>query len=347
MIGDTAMSYCRRGLLLGTIFLLLSSCAVTSGKGNDPEVKFHPGHYAAIGPLSELSEINFLDEPAIQGVNKRYFWRTIEPDKGAYDFKPIADDLEYLGGLGKRLVVFLMDKSFSEKSALPGYLSNYEFTSDWGGFSPVRWHPFYIERLLALGDALGDRFDSNPYFEGIAIQESSIGITEAGYKEFGYTPEKYRDALIASLLGLQSSLPKSHVFWYSNFLPGNSGYLRRIADAIEDTGVFMGGPDILPHRQGLLQVSYPMYEEYKHTITLFCSAQGDSYKHHRNDIDVDQQEPTPEEGFLTMEDIFLFARDSLHVRYIFWDYEYDITEPGQRTFDDAIAVIRKYPAFNQ
>ncbi len=89
-----------------------------------------------------------------------------------------------------------------------------------------------------------------------------------------------------------------------------------------------------------------MYEEYQDRLTLFCSAQSDSYKHHKNDTGVDEQEPVSEEGYLTMEEIFLFARDSLHVRYIFWDYEYEITEQGQWTFDDAIEVIRKYPTFN-
>jgi hypothetical protein len=47
-----------------------------------------------------------------------------------------------------------------------------------------------------------------------------------------------------------------------------------------------------------------------------------------------------------MDEIFLFARDSLHVRYLFWDYEYSVSNKGQRTYDDAIEVIRKYPTFN-
>ena len=334
-----------RRIVPAIAFLFIGSCSVFAG-GVRANGKFHPGHYAAIGPLTDIAEIRYLDEPAVQGVNKRYFWRTLEPEQGAYDFSSIEEDLEYLGARGKQLVVFLMDKSFSEKSALPGYLSAYETYSDWGGLTPVRWDPFFIERFLALGKALGERFDSHPAFEGIAVQESSIGITEEGYAKFGYTPEKYRDALIAMLTGLQAASPESHVFWYSNFLPGNSGYLRQIADAIVKSGVFMGGPDILPYREGLRGVSYPLYEDYRDKLVLFCSAQGDSYKHHKNDVDVDVQEPVPEEGYLSMEEIFLFARDSLHVRYLFCDVEYDVNEPGQRTFDDALQVIRKYPTFN-
>ncbi len=333
-------------LILAVVILLFSSYSENKNEVNKSERKFNPGHYVAVGPFFEMPEIKYLDEPAVQGVNKRYFWRTIEPEEGVYDFSSIENDLEYLKGQGKQLIVFLMDKSFSEKSAMPPYLSEYEFYSDWGGFSPVRWHPFVIERFLALGKALGEQFDAHPNFEGIAIQESSLEITEKGYKTFGYTADRYRDALIAILTDLQNVLPNSHVFWYSNFLPDNDGHMRQIADAIEEYGIFMGGPDVLPHRRYLSQVSYPMYEEYQDRLTLFCSAQGDSYKHHKNDIRVDQQEPIHEEGYLTMEEIFLFARDSLHVRYLFWDYEYESIEEGQRTYDDAIKVIRKYATFN-
>ena len=108
----------------------------------------------------------------------------------------------------------------------------------------------------------------------------------------------------------------------------------------------MGGPDILPYRRYLSLVSYPLYEEYRDKLVLFCSAQGDSYRHHKNDRSVDEIEPVHPEGFLSMEEIFLFARNRLHVRYIFWDYEYDLTEPNARTYDDALEVMRKFPEFN-
>jgi hypothetical protein len=166
-------------------------------------------------------------------------------------------------------------------------------------------------------------------------------IPEEGLIKYGYIPEKYRDALIAILTGFQDALPKSLVFRYSNFLPGKSDYLYWIADAIEDGGVFLGGPDILPYREGLRDTSYPVYEKYKDRLTLFCSAQGDSYKNQKNDTDVDDREPVPAEGFSTMEEKFLFARDLLNVSYLFWDCENETSETGQRTNDDAIAVIRK------
>ena len=89
-----------------------------------------------------------------------------------------------------------------------------------------------------------------------------------------------------------------------------------------------------------------MYEDYKDKLTLFCSAQDCAYKHHKNDIKNSDEEPIHEDGYLTMEDIFKFGRDSLHLKYIFWNYYYDGIEKGERSYDDAIKVIRKYPTFN-
>jgi hypothetical protein len=47
-----------------------------------------------------------------------------------------------------------------------------------------------------------------------------------------------------------------------------------------------------------------------------------------------------------MENIFLYGRDSMHINYLFWTYYYEGTEKGERSFDDAIEVIQKYPTFN-
>ena len=48
-----------------------------------------------------------------------------------------------------------------------------------------------------------------------------------------------------------------------------------------------------------------------------------------------------------MDDIFLYARDEMHVKYLFWNYYYEGVKKGERSFDDAIEVIRKYPTFNR
>lgn len=328
------------------LLLLTVAVSVNLYPSNRETKKSQSGHYVAVGPSFSLSEIKYLDDPAVQGVNKRYFWRTLEPEKGVYDFSSIEEDLNFLAAHHKQLVVFLSDRSFWIKGAMPSYLSDYEVEED-GGFNPVRWHPAVIEGLVALGKALGEKFDQHPNFEGVAIQESSLDLSEENFKRFDYSPEKYRDALITILTGLQCHLPQSHVFWYQNFMSGDDGHcLRQIADELTGSNVIMGGPDILPYNRYYHLVSYPMYEDYKDKIALFCSAQDDSYRHDKNDIRVSVKEPVHPDGYLSMEDIYLFARDSLHVSYLFWNYYYEGSEQGERSYDDAIRVIRKYPTFN-
>ena len=108
----------------------------------------------------------------------------------------------------------------------------------------------------------------------------------------------------------------------------------------------MGGPDILPYRRWLRH-TYKIYGDYKDQIKLFCSAQDDSYHHHKNDIRFSSKLPLHKEGYLSMEDIFLYARDEMYVQYLFWNYYYEGAEKGWRSFDDAIEVVQKYPTFNQ
>lgn len=326
----------------------VSSCNENWFEMNRGDMKFHPGHYVAVVSDFNISDIKFLDEPAIIGVNKRYRWRDLEPSKDTYDFSLIENDLKYLSDHNKQLVVFLIDRSFVKRGAMPDYLSKYEFETDTGGFIPLRWNSEVKERLIKLGEEIGKKFDSYPNFEGVALQESALDMTEKETKKYEYSISKYRNALIDIIISFQKSMPRSHVFWYGNFISGDdkkTTNLRKVMDSIVPYGVIWGGPDILPYHKSYNERSYPLFEEYEDRLTLFSSAQDDSYRHYRNDLNHEVKEPIDEGGYLTMEDIFLFARDKLHIRYLFWNYFYEAKE-GQRTYDDAVEVIKKYPSFN-
>ena len=331
---------------------LLFSCS-NDGKKVDLEVgiserKFNPGHYVAVGAGFNLTRIKYFDEPAVIGVNKRYNWRVLEPEKDEYDLSSIENDLKYCEKHNKHLVVFLIDRSFWIKGAMPAYLSEYELEADGGGFSPLRWYPEVKDRFIKLAAEIGNRYDNNPYFEGIALQESSLDLKEEDYKKYSYTVEKYCDAMIDILTNFQNAMPKSHIFWYGNFIPQDDGTsIRKIYDKMAPYGVYAGGPDILPYHKGYNRYSYPLFEEFKDKLIFFSSAQDDSYKTHKNDYSHEVEEEMPDEGYMSMEDVFLFGRDKLHLRYIFWNYFYEAEKEGQHTYEDAIKVIRKYPAFNE
>ena len=88
-----------------TIVLSFSSCQVNKNQTH-PESKYNPGHYVAVSPFFDLSEITYLGDTSLQGINKRYFWRTLEPQKDAYDLSFIEEDLEFCSKHDKQLVVF-------------------------------------------------------------------------------------------------------------------------------------------------------------------------------------------------------------------------------------------------
>ena len=114
--------------------------------------------------------------------------------------------------------------------------------------------------------------------------------------------------------------------------------------------VVMGGPDILPYRTALIN-SNRIYEQFQGRLKLFCSAQYDSYSHHKSDVSNKTkgqfhrgEKPIHPEGFVPMEQIFLYGRDQMHLNYIFWSY---ITsrpkaypgDPSAFVFEDALKTL--------
>lgn len=73
---------------------------------------------------------------------------------------------------------------------MPSYLKEYEMDYGSGGFCPIRWHPEVVSRTIALGKAISEKFDAHPNFEGLAIPETSLDLSDDDYLRFEYTPEK-------------------------------------------------------------------------------------------------------------------------------------------------------------
>lgn len=336
------------------------SLSFSTVAAEDAAVKYHPGHYIAFASGQNLAEIEAIAEEAIVGVNKRYTWAQLEPEKDKYDFSAIETDLAYLARLNKQLVLFLTDKTFSARDAnpLPEYARPYGIVNKTGGITSPKWAPEIIDREVALCEALSKAFDAHPNFEGIAYQESAPSVSYDKLREIGYTPERMRDGLIALLTRSSMAFPRSQVFWYQNFLPMNEAYLDDVAEACVPYRVVMGGPDILPYRDALIK-NYQLYKKYNGRLKLFCSAQNDSYRHHKDDRSNNGKEvyhkalkPIHPDGYATMEEIFRFGRDQLHLNYIFWSYRTyrDKPYPGdppQYVFEDALQVIRANPVFNR
>lgn len=321
--------------------ILLSLALAPIAHGQTTGRKYHPGQYIALlRDVSSQSVMSASLKPGVRGIQKRYTWRQLEPTRGNYDFSEIQSDLYWARAYGMQLVVFIEDKTFIAERPTPAYLDNYTIRNKQGGYTAQRWSPFVVDRMKALVQALGARFDANPAFEGVAFQETSHSLDAATMDAWGYTPEKYRDAYIQVLRSAGQSLPQSRVFWYMNFLERGQAYLADIANAVAGYGVVMGGPDVLPDNQALVKLTYPLYDQLQSRMPLFNQVESQVYA-----------APHMTSGYSTkywtMPELFRYARDQLHVDYMFW-----VRVPKPSPYDsycwlDALPVIANNPTFNQ
>lgn len=318
---------------IGVVAALLLLC--TAARATAP-LKFHPGHYVSLNhhdaPENVLPALAAI--PGVRGVQIRYPWRRLEPSPEVYDLSSLATDLALARRHGLQLVAFIEDKTFfTDAHHLPDDLASLALPFQRGGRVAKRWDPVVVARLGALLEAIGARFDDDPAFEGIALQESAMGFSRAIERRHGYTPERYRDALKAILRAARAALPTSQVFWYMNFLEGRQAYLADVAETAVSERVAMGGPDVLPDRPSLVRLTYPLYARFSGRLTLFCSIQNDSYAHRR----------TSGEGYWSLPELLRFARDDLGVSYLFWNRKDWRKPPDSWSWPDAVAAISAAP----
>jgi len=304
--------------------------------------KYNPGHYVALTAVNNYSDMLAARQPGVQGFNRRYFWKDLEPEQDVYDFSLIRRDLERAHGMGLQLVVFVADKSFNGEKPTPEYAQG----SDWvaanraGGYTALRWKPAVLQRFKILLQKIGEEFDAHPAFEGVAIPESALSLESAILDEHNYTAVKYRKALVDTLLTAAAAMPNSRVFWYMNFIARDMSQINIIVNNVYEAGVIMGGPDLLPDDQKLQALVYPFYDKHEGKLPLFTSAQFDSYSHEHADT-------SNKTKYWTMWQLFRYARDDLHVNYIFWNNMTWREPDNAYMIDNAYAVMAKNQNFNE
>ncbi|MEX0707144.1 MAG: hypothetical protein WD078_04220 [Woeseia sp.] len=320
------------------------ACGGTSD-GGDQKVadgrKFNPGHYIALmrGNDSQATMAASITS-GVKGFLKRYTWRELEPSEGQYDFSEMKSDLDFAASQGMHLIVMVEDKTFVNEMPTPSYLSWYTRKNRAGGYTVARWAPKVVTRHKALLSAIGARFDGNAYFEGVATQETAPSLSNAELDATGYTPEKFRDALIDILSHGARELPKSRMFFFMNYLPRQQSYIGDVASAVASKGVVMGGPDVMPDEHSLQEHTYPFYREFAGKMPLFGQVEPICYHHQHAD-------KTKSTKYWTPGELFRYARDNLDVNYMFW-----VNYPRALYWDsydyyDTLPVIGNNPQFNQ
>lgn len=277
---------------------------------------------------------SFLESRTLEGAQIAYTWRLLESAQDTYDLDPVRDDLAFLTSRGKRLFVQLQDVSFSASRVnVPPYLMHdprynggvdrqYRIAHDDEtqavvvGWVARRWDPAVQARLHKLMQALGREFDGR--IEGINLAETSVefGASGALYPP-GFTPERYRDAIVANMKALKGAFPRSVAMQYGNFMPGerrpthDRGLLRAVYLAAMESRVGMGGPDLLPGRRDQCEGSYPLLRDAAGVVPTGIAVQEGNYA-----------EVIPSTGRrMSIPELAAFASDVLMVDYLFWSTE--------------------------
>ena len=290
-----------------------------------------PAHYVFVNrDRDRIHDVAFLDTPGIAGAEIKYTWRELEPERDRYAFGHVLEDLAFLERHGKRLVLQLQDVTFDEHINVPAYLladpafhggaaRKYEARDNgdserFDGWIARRWDPAVQQRYARLLRALADSLDGR--IEALVLPETS---TEFGggpsHLPSGFTPESWRDGILAQMSAARAAFRRSRVIQYANFMPGewlpgdDHGYLRAVYAHADSIRAGVGGPDLMPTRRGFRTHSYPLIAARRRDRVCAGLAVQDD-----NLAAVDKLTRQR----VTVPMLATFAADSLRLDYVFW-----------------------------
>ncbi|MGH8550790.1 MAG: hypothetical protein ACRERU_19765 [Methylococcales bacterium] len=247
----------------------------------------------------------------LQGIQNRYTWASLEPAKDQYDFSAIKRDLDILRGVGKRLVVQIMTKSFNDEDIyVPAYIQSTAyggglFKMTTGGYNLTLWDPAVSDRLSALVNAMGKALNADNALEAVVLSETSVG-SAASPAPAGYDQGKFIDNLLLVDSALRQAFPNTVVIQYTNF-PRKA--LGKITSHLQNNGIGLGGPDVYLADLGLAFGVYRYYPKLASIVPLAPAVQSKDYTARAYQGSFD---PPP------VSDLYNFARNKLKANYIFW-----------------------------
>jgi len=314
--------------LFGKAFVLcLLAFSLPSLAAPQQEPSVEPRNFVFIGGDRVTDHKDLISRPDIEGVQVIYTWRSLEPHEGVYDFTAIEDDLRELDAIDKKLWVQVQDRFFLPTARrIPDYILTHpkydgglarqydnagEGKPKGSGWTTKQWNPHVRARFQALLLALADRFDGR--IHGINLPESAFDQASDAGVETDFTCEKYFESALENMAVLGAAFRESHAVQYVNFWPcewnNNLQYMERAFALAAEERIGLGGPDIIPFRQGQMRNSYPFFNKYKPDLPLVAMAVQEPTLTYTNTKTGDP---------FTRDDFVEFARDYLGVDIIFW-----------------------------
>ena len=335
------------------------------------QIKWNPGHYMLLyrGDLNDPdpqvandamtdAAIEIENEPNIEGIKARWYWRYVEPnDLGVYDWSRIDHALTECGSRGKRLVIGIETEKFgggfSETEArklLPDYIiddsvyygggteSYYQLQTV--SLAAKTYVPEITTRYIAMMKAMAAHLSTHTYFSYLEAvyagqEETAPGTTLPSGVQNLYTSERAR--MGAEIV---TAFPTTTVIQGFNFIPGNGTEADeavrypKFMQHIELNRLAIGGPDIF----GVV----PAEEDYTPAQeTLFGLIGGTDYRG-RVPVMFDIQRATLERGTPSLDLVFEVAYNRLRSSHIFWGRRDDTGDGAQ--WPEILAFIQSLPA---
>jgi hypothetical protein len=301
-------------------FILLALCGCSI---HGAPKKWHPGHYMLVYNNASQRRYDIIFEsPYWLGVQVRYTWPQLEPEKDRYDFSAIISDIDYLKPHGKRLVVQFQKQLFTRDGLpVPDYLQTEEYG---GGYEPFPnkngavariWDSRVMDRYVKLLEAMAAELDTIPWVEAIVLSETAI---DGKQNMPGYTNDGYRAELKKLVRAAGTAFEKTVTILYGNWLP--AGMNLELARECYDYGVGWGGPDS-PNDDSWFNSPHSGYvvaREYAGRIPLGYAVQSSGY--------------CGSAGCWPVDEMFAWANENLNVNYRFWLRN----NQGSPTFDDDV-----------
>lgn len=230
----------------------------------------------------------YIDDPSIVGVQVSYSWKLLQPAKGIYNFQPIQYDLDYLTAHHKKLFIQIQDRFFMPNAKnIPAYLmsdpiygggivpqmdNSGENKAQVEGWVAMQWNMNVREQYQSLLQALAKEYDGKIY--GINLPETAIDVVNT--KQNGFSNSGYFQAEIDNMLAAKRFFKKSVVVQYVNFFPGEwdnvKGYMSTLFSTAIANGVGLGGPDVVPYKNGQMHNSYPFFNRYHTKLDVVAMA---------------------------------------------------------------------------
>jgi hypothetical protein len=306
-------------------------------------IKWHPGHYMTMANgASQAQHFSHIDEigkePAIKGVQVRIWWYELEPSKGIYDFSKIDAYLNRLKSQSaeKRLVVRIMDRAFSTTSRariVPDYLLsdpqyNGGVVRTKNGYAARLWEKPVMDRLIALYQAIGTRYDSDNYFEGLQSGETTLGLN--GSKPPGYSVTTLAQQYKRFAAEARRTMPRTNLFFATNWL-GPDEVMGSLVQSFVEPAVGVGGPNTQPDNptQGQRVWIGQMGADFRGTLAISSS--------------VESTELGGSHGDFTPKQIYDFAYNTLRVNYLFWSRNTWNGDAGQQWQTGILPFLRTNP----